>query len=183
MQIRLATTEDAGAIADIYEPFVTNTAISFEMVPPDAGDMAARIAATIPRFPWLVATDDGTVVGYAYAGSYRARAAYAWSVEVSVYLAEIARQRGIAGKLYATLFDLLSQQGFRTALAGIALPNPASVGFHEKMGFTLLGVHHEVGWKFDQWHDVGWWRRGLGDGSPPAPTKSLEELDTWPNIV
>jgi len=182
MHIRLATTDDAAAVAAIYAPFVVDTAISFETVPPDASEMAARIGSKLPRFPWLVAEQEAEIIGYSYAGAHRERAAYAWSVEVSAYVAPSARRRGVATKLYETLLELLREQGFRMAYAGITLPNPASVGFHEAMGFIPLGVYRNVGWKFDQWHDVGWWELPLGDGSPAAPIKTLDELETWPII-
>lgn len=181
MQIRLATTDDAAAIAAIYAPFVTNSIISFEVDAPDTAEMAARIDHKLPRFPWLVAEMGGTVVGYAYAGPHRERAAYAWSVEVSVYVADTARRRGVARRLYETLFGLLRRQGFRTAYAGITLPNPASLGFHEAMGFTPVGVYRNVGWKQGRWHDVGWWELPLGNDGPAVPLKGLDEID--PTLV
>jgi phosphinothricin acetyltransferase len=181
MRIRLATTDDAAAIATIYAPFVTDSVISFEVEAPDAAEMAARIDHKLPRFPWLVAEEGGAVIGYAYAGLHRERAAYAWSVEVSVYVADTARRRGVARRLYETLFGLLRRQGFRTAYAGITLPNPASVGFHEAMGFTPVGVYRNVGWKHGRWHDVGWWELPLGDDAPAVPLKGLDEID--PTLV
>lgn len=181
MQIRLATTDDAAAIAAIYAPFVTDSAISFEVDAPDAHEMAARIDHKLPRFPWLVAEDQGVVIGYAYAGPHRERAAYAWSVEVSVYVTETARRRGVARQLYEMLFDLLRRQGFRTAYAGITLPNPASVSFHEAMEFTPVGVYRNVGWKQGRWRDVGWWELPLGGDGPAAALKGLDELDSDAN--
>ena len=139
--------------------------------------MATRIEAKLPRYPWLVADDNDSVIGYAYAGAHRERAAYAWSAEVSVYVAETARRRGVARRLYQTLFDLLDRQGYRMAYAGITLPNPASVGFHEAMGFEPVGVYHNVGWKHGQWRDVGWWELVLGDNAPAVPLMTLDELD------
>jgi len=177
MQIRLATTDDAAAIAAIYAPFVTGSQVSFEVDAPDAVEMAARIDHKLPRFPWLVAEEDGAVIGYAYAGPHRERAAYAWSVDVSVYMAETARRRGVASRLYGTLFDILRRQGFRTAYAGITLPNPASVGFHEAMGFSPVGVYRNVGWKLGNWHDVGWWELQLGGDGPAAPLRGVDEFE------
>ncbi|MGA9594742.1 MAG: arsinothricin resistance N-acetyltransferase ArsN1 family B [Acidimicrobiia bacterium] len=177
MQIRLATTDDADAIAAIYAPFVTDSTISFETDPPDGAQMATRIEARLPRYPWLVADENDSVIGYAYAGAHRERAAYAWSTEVSVYVAETARRRGVARRLYQTLFDLLDRQGYRMAYAGITLPNPASVGFHEAMGFVPVGVYHNVGWKHGHWRDVGWWELALGDNAPAVPLMTLDELD------
>jgi phosphinothricin acetyltransferase len=167
----MAVEADAGAVRDIYAPTVESSAISFELEVPPAAEMAARIANRLPSYPWLVAEEAGEVVGYAYAGRFAVRAAYAWSVETSVYVAERVRGRGVGRALYVALFDILAAQGFRRAMAGIALPNPASVGLHESMGFTKVGVYEAVGWKLGAWQDVGWWQRclaALGEG-PPAP--------------
>ena len=157
MEIRLATAEDAAACAAIYAPHVA-TPTSFEEAAPDAGEMARRIAAA---HVWVVAQDGGAVCGFAYAGAHRARAAYRWSAETSVYLEEAARGRGVATALYADLLGRLADAGFHTALAGITLPNPASVTLHERHGFEPVGVFRSVGFKCGAWHDVGWWQRAL----------------------
>ncbi len=174
MHIRVATASDAAAVRDIYGPVVETTAISFELVVPSEDEMAARITGRQPEHPWLVAegADGQGVVGYAYAGRFSGRAAYDWSVETSVYLAEAARGRGVGRSLYAALLGLLTAQGYRQAMGGIALPNQASVRLHEGAGFTLVGVYRAVGWKFGAWHDVAWWQRPLAgaDGPPTAPT-------------
>jgi L-amino acid N-acyltransferase YncA len=183
MQIRLATTADADAIAAIYAPSVTESTISFELDAPAGREIAARIEAKLPRYPWLVANEDGIVTGYAYAGPHRERAAYAWSTEVSVYVAERARRRGVARSLYETLFELLRLQGYRMAYAGITLPNPASVGFHEAMGFVAVGVYHNVGWKHNSWRDVGWWELSLGEEAAAAPIKTLDEIGSSPETL
>ncbi len=166
-------------MAAIYAPYVRDTAISFESEPPDAAAMAARIAATTALHPWLVAEADGTVLGYCYATRHRERAAYRWGTDVSVYLAADARGRGLGRLLYTALLDLLRRQGFRTAYAGIALPNPASVRLHEAMGFQPIGVYPRVGYKLGRWHDVGWWELPLHptDDSPPAEPIPFPELD------
>lgn len=166
--IRSATPDDAAAIAEIYAPFVTSTAISFETEPPDADAMRARIVSGITKYPWLVA-DDGRVVGYAYASQHRSRAAYRWSVDVSVYVHASARRRGIASELYRALFASLKERGFMRAFAGIALPNEASVGLHEALGFTPVGVYHAVGYKLGAWRDVGWWELALQPLADPPP--------------
>jgi phosphinothricin acetyltransferase len=164
--IRTARPEDAQAIAAIYAPYVLETAISFEDVPPTPGEMAARLAAVASSYPFLVCEADGEVVGYAYAGAHRARAAYRWSVDTTAYVALRLHGQGIGSALYGELLHRLARQGFHTAFAGIALPNDKSVGLHEALGFRHLGTYAEVGFKFGKWHDVGWWRRPLADGLP-----------------
>lgn len=174
--IRLARTDDAAAIAAIYAPYVLDTTISFEEDPPTAAQMAERIVATQATCPFILLEDQGEVVGYAYAGPHRARAAYRWSVDVTVYVAGHAHRRGVGRALYADLLDRLVKQGFHSAFAGIALPNDKSVGLHEALGFEHLGTYREVGFKFGRWHDVGWWRRPLNDGLPasdPEPVLGL----------
>jgi phosphinothricin acetyltransferase len=177
MRIRLATAEDAGPVRAIYAPIVEATATSFELVVPSEDEIAARIADRQPAYPWLVIEDERGVAGYAYAGRFAGRAAYDWSVETSVYLAERGRGRGVGRAIYTALMSLLTAQGYQQAMAGITLPNPASVGLHERIGFAPVGVYRAAGWKFGAWHDVGWWQRPLAqaDGSPSAPV-SLEVL-------
>lgn len=156
MAIRLATPDDGAAVAAIYAPVVRDTVISFEVDPPSVAEMAARIAATLPHYPYLVAEEAGRVVGYAYAGAHRARAAYGWSVEPSVYVAAGAQGRGVGRALYMPLFAILRAQGFASAYAGATLPNDASLGLHRAMGFEDVGVFRQVGFKHGRWHDV-WW--------------------------
>lgn len=159
--IRVALESDAEAIAAIYAPIVRDTGISFEVDPPGAEEMARRIRATLPTHPWLVAEQAGTVIGYAYSGKHRDRAAYRWSVDVSAYIDAQVRRQGVGQALYEKLIVLLQRQGFHSAFAGIALPNQASIGFHEAAGFKPLGIYKEVGFKQGQWRDVGWWRLSL----------------------
>lgn len=170
--VRTARPDDGAAVADIYRPYVLDTAISFEDTPPSASEMGDRIKSTLVAYPFLVFEDDDEVVGYAYGSAHRARAAYRWSVDVTVYTAAHVHGRGVGRRLYADLLGRLAGQGFHAAFAGIALPNAKSVGLHEAMGFRHLGTYQEVGFKFGRWHDVGWWRLALGDGLPngdPAP--------------
>ncbi len=132
--------------------------------------MAARIRDTTRAYPWLVAEVDGQMAGYAYASKHRERAAYRWAVDVAVYV-DPARQRcGIGRALYEALLDRLTAQGFRIACAGIALPNPASVALHERVGFEPVGVYRRIGWKLGQWYDVAWYQRLLmpAGADPPA---------------
>ena len=151
---------DAAACAAIYAPFVTESWISFELEPPTADEMAARIADYGASHAWLVAEQDGRVAGYAYGSPHRSRAAYASSCDVAVYVDPAFARRGIGRALYGALLPRLAER-FHAAFAGIALPNNASVGLHEAMGFTPVGTYREVGWKLGGWRDVGWWQRLL----------------------
>ena len=171
MEIRLATPADAIAIRAIYAPIVTSTPISFELEPPTVEAMVARIANLLPAYPWLVLTDGGGVAGYAYGRPFQDRPAYRWSVETSIYIKDGRRGSGLGGTLYRSLLDVLARQGYRQALAGVALPNPASVALHQACGFRLTGVQERLGWKLGAWHDVGWFQRELapGTGAPAAP--------------
>jgi phosphinothricin acetyltransferase len=179
--IRLARADDAVPVAAIYAPFVTATATSFEYSPPDAAEMASRIASTLAYAPYLVQETAGDVFGFAYASKHRERAAYQWSVDVSVYIHERARRRGVGRALYTSLFALLRLQGFYTAHAGITLPNPASVGLHEALGFRPVGVYRSVGFKRGGWHDVGWWQLPLRERTgTPHPPRSLAEAQRDP---
>ena len=164
MKIRAATTKDAAACAAIYAPYVTDTTISFETEPPTQAEMAERIAAAERTHAWLVLEDledGGRVVGYAYAGPWRSRAAYRWTCETSIYL-EIGRRRTGSGRaLYEALLARLAERGYRTAVAGMTLPNEASVALHRAMGFEPVGTFRQVGRKHGQWHDVAWTQRAL----------------------
>jgi len=178
MRFRFASLRDDAAIAAIYEPIVESTAISFEAVPPDAAEMRARIAAQPADKPWIVAEIDHVVAGYAYASAFRGRAAYRFSVEVGVYVAEGARRHGAGSALYRALLTLLERQGYRRAFAGIALPNDPSVALHRAAGFTEAGIVHAAGFKFDRWHDVAFYERALAPlDVPRRDPRTLDELD------
>jgi L-amino acid N-acyltransferase YncA len=171
-EIRDASDRDAAACAAIYASYVTDTAITFEAEPPSAVEMAERIAAAARGHAWLVLEDEGRVVGYAYGRQFNARAAYRWSCEVSIYLERGRRRTGAGRALYEALFARLVQRGYRIAVAGMTLPNDASVGLHRAMGFEPVGVLERVGWKHGAWHDVAWVQRTLaaGDDPPAEPT-------------
>jgi L-amino acid N-acyltransferase YncA len=181
--IRLATERDAEEIAAIYAPNVTDTIISFESEPPTADEMRLRIEGTLERYPWLVCEHRGRLLGYAYAGAHGSRAAYRWSVDVSVYVHEEAHRTGVGRALYTSLFAALDLQGFYNAYAGATLPNPASVGLHESVGFRPVGVYRGVGYKLGAWHDVGWWqlplRERVADPDPPADLPSVLGSEGW----
>jgi phosphinothricin acetyltransferase len=182
--IRLATEGDAEEIAAIYAPNVTDTVISFELEPPTPDEMRRRIEVTLQRYPWLVCErHDGRVSGYAYAGAHGSRAAYQWSVDVSIYVHEEARRTGVGRALYISLFAALELQGFYNAYAGATLPNPASVGLHEGVGFRRVGVYRGVGYKLGAWHDVVWWhlplRERVANPDPPADLPSVVSSEAW----
>jgi L-amino acid N-acyltransferase YncA len=179
--IRLAEKRDARAIADIYRPSVESSATSFELAPPGEQEMERRLAATLVDSPWLVCERGGEVLGFAYGGKHRDRAAYRWSVDVSVYILDGHHRRGVGRSLYVSLLALLRLQGFYAAHAGITLPNAGSVGLHESLGFCPVGVYRAVGYKFGAWRDVGWWQLPLREreGSP-APPLSVAEAQATP---
>jgi phosphinothricin acetyltransferase len=169
--IRLAVDRDAGAIADIYAPFVESSAISFETEVPSAEEIRRRVQETTATYPWLVCVCGDTVAGYAYATKHRVRAAYQWSVETSVYVQGSFRRAGVGRGLYTSLFSILAAQGFVNAYAGITLPNDSSVALHEAVGFRPVGVYRKIGYKTGAWHDVGWWHIAVQPlpSSPAAP--------------
>jgi L-amino acid N-acyltransferase YncA len=175
--VRAAAPADAPAVAAIYAPVVTATATSFEEQPPTPDEMGRRMLAR-PRLPWLVADDDGRVAGYAYAAAHRGRPAYRWSAESSVYLDPAYQGRGLGRQLYERLITEVRDLGYRSLYAGIALPNPASVGLHEALGFTPVGIFRDVGYKLGAWRDVGWWQCALADRDTALDTGP----DTGPDI-
>jgi phosphinothricin acetyltransferase len=185
--ICLADEGDAAAIADAYRTVVESTPISFETEPPDEHEMRRRIADTLSSFPWLVCEAGGVAVGFAYASRHRVRAAYLWSVDVSVYIAASHRGRGTGRGLYTSLFAILAAQGFFNAYAGITLPNAASVGLHEAMGFQPIGVYRNVGYKLGAWHDVGWWQRPLQPPrdapEPPLDLATVQRRPDWNELL
>ena len=161
MKIRRGRPEDAEELLDIYRPVVLDTVISFEDTPPEADEFRARMNKCLDSHAWLVAEVDGRLGGYAYATGFRARPAYRYSVETTIYLDKNHRNMGIGRRLYEALFDELSQGGFCQAFAGIALPNDASIALHRSVGFEHVGTLNSVGFKFDKWHDVSWWQRAI----------------------
>ncbi|HFR3425517.1 TPA: N-acetyltransferase family protein [Streptococcus suis] len=161
IHIRSVKIEDAADLVAIYAPYVETTAITFETEVPTVADFASRIKKTLEKFPYLVAEEDGQVVGYAYASTYYGRAAYDWTVELSVYVSKEARGKGIGSLLYDALEEDLTARGFKNFLACIALPNPASLALHEKRGYEQVAHFKKVGYKFDTWHDIVWLQKSL----------------------
>lgn len=161
LQIRSAEVRDAQAIQTIYRHFVETTAVSFELEVPGIEEMSRRIGSAVESWGWLVAEVEGEFAGYAYGTAHRPREAYRYSVEVSAYLDGAYQRRGIARALYEGLFPQLVARGYHSAYAGVTLPNDASMGFHQSLGFKPIGVFPRVGRKFDAWHDVAWLYRPL----------------------
>ncbi len=182
MKLRLCTPEDAAEIAAIYAPYCNDSYVSFEEQAPGVTEIAARITRTLQHFPWLVAVaPGGAVAGYAYAGPHRERAAYRWAADVSVYVASDHHRRGIGRALYTALLTILRELGYFRALAGITLPNFASVALHESVGMVPVGVYDRVGYKAGAWRDVGWWQVSLRpECSPPPEPRSIAALIDTP---
>jgi len=175
--IRLATEADAAPIAAIYAPYVRSTPITFEVVAPSPAEIADRIVNTLPRFPWLVDEHEGAVVGYAYAGPFAQRVCYRWSATTTIYIREDQRRRGVGRRLYGALLGVLAEQGFRSAYAGVTLPNAGSVGLHEAMGFEPVGVYRDAGHKLGRWHDVARLQRALQPNAPRVEEHPPEPAD------
>ncbi len=175
--IRLATLDDAAQVQAVYAPYCY-TPISFELEPPSVEEMRGRLRKVLAQLPWLVCDDGGEVLGYAYAAGHRERAAYGWSVDTSVYIRQGRQRQGVGRALYTALLALLPLQGFVNAYAGVTLPNPASVGLHESMGFEPVGVYRDVGFKLGAWYDVVWYQRPLQARplAPPPPRRLHEVL-------
>lgn len=161
VQIRNATPADAAVLREIYRPYVETTAISFEVEVPTIEEFQRRISVAVEGWSWLVAEVDGKQVGYAYASAHHAREAYRTSVETTAYVRKAYQRKGIGRALYTQLLNELCERGFGSAFAGITLPNDASVGFHESLGYELVGVFPRVGRKFGTWHDVAWFYRSI----------------------
>lgn len=178
-------TRDAAACSDIYAPHVTGSAASFEEVAPGAAEFRRRIEMTTRTHPWLVLQNDDTVIGYAFASPHHERAAYRWAATVAVYVHPDHHRRGAGRRLYRALLELLRRQGLWAAVAGITIPNDASVGLHRALGFEPVGVYRDIGWKAGAWRDVSWWQLRLRDAAetdgPPAEPLGPQRLDADPD--
>lgn len=169
--VRLATEADAAGILAVYAPYIRDTAVTFETETPSLDAFRCRMASIIGDYPYLVVEEDGSIVGFAYAHRLGERAAYAWNAELSIYFAPGCTSRGWGSVLFWALIDLLALQGVRNAYSLITVPNEASLALHEKLGFTLMGVQKEAGYKLGAWHDVAWLRMAHRRllGGPRAP--------------
>ncbi|MEM8599853.1 MAG: arsinothricin resistance N-acetyltransferase ArsN1 family B [Bacteroidota bacterium] len=187
MDLRLATPADAPGVHAIYAPIVRDTAISFQETPPTVAELAARIESTLVHFPWLVATDGHGIAGYAYASTHRGRAAYRWSVEVSIYVHPRTRRQGVGRALYGSLLPILAAQHYVTAWAGVTLPNDPSEALHQAVGFEPVGTYANVGYKHGRWRNTRWWRYALQPlpekPTEPMPLPELANAPTWTTLL
>ncbi|MCP4294608.1 MAG: N-acetyltransferase [Proteobacteria bacterium] len=161
--IRPVQVDDAEQICDIYNFYVQNTIISFETEIVSVEEMKLRIQSKAPKAPWIIYLEERVIIGYAYAGKWRERVAYENCVESSVYLSQSVTGRGIGSRLYKELMKRIKQAGYHTVLGCIALPNEESISLHEKLGFEKIAHFKEVGKKFSQWVDVGYWELLMAD--------------------
>ena len=176
--IRMVEERDVPQILDIYAPFIKHTAVSFEEEVPSVQEFWERIQSYLQEAPWLVYETEGRIGAYAYASPHRGRAAYRWNRELSAYVAEDFQRKGIARALYHSILKIIKAQGYLNALAGITMPNDPSVAFHEAMGFSKVGIYHNVGYKFGKITDTGWWEMRIQDDEfQPDEIRLTEKLD------
>ncbi len=182
--IRFAQLTDAAGILAIYAPYCESTCVSFEIVAPTIEQMELRISHVTAGYPWLIGEIDGKIAGYVYASRHHERAAYRWSVDVAIYVAAHQHRRRLGRILYNTLFAILREQGYFKAFAGITLPNAASVGLHESMGFRRAAAFEGVGYKFGRWLDVGWWQLELQpERADPSEPRSIASIHSCPAVA
>lgn len=185
IMIETASVRDAAELLKIYEPYVLNTAVTFEYDVPSADEFASRIANTLEKYPYIKAVSDGKILGYAYASPFKERAAYDRAVETSIYIAENAHRRGIGSMLYSRLEELLKAQGILNLNACIAYPDKEdmhltadSVKFHKALGYELCAHFHKCGYKFGQWYDMVWMEKFIGGHTDePKPIVPFPMLD------
>lgn len=184
--LRMATEKDASALLEIYRPYVEQTAITFEYVVPTVEEFARRIRHTLERYPYLVAEENGAVIGYAYVSPFKERAAYDWAVETSIYVKMGLSGKGYGKQLYDALERLLKAQNILNLNACIAYTEHEdahldnnSTHFHEHLGYKLVGSFHQCGYKFGTWYDMIWMEKMLGDHTDaPAPVLPVGEIDS-----
>lgn len=176
--LRTARIDDAADILAIYAPYVAETTITFETEVPTLASFEQRIAGIRGSYPYLVAEADGAIAGYAYAHRIGERAAYAWNAELSVYLDPARKGAGLGRMLCTAVLDLLEAQGVRNVFSLITIPNEASIGLHEALGFDPMGVQRQAGFKCGAWHDVAWFQKQIGTfAEKPEPLIPFGELD------
>lgn len=179
IKIRPATAADARELLEIYAPYVTGTAITFEYEVPSVEEFAGRIENTLKKFPYLVALDGDKIVGYAYVSPFKSRAAYDWAVESSIYIAMDTRGKGVGKKLYLLLEEIMKRQNILNMNACISYPNPGSIAFHERLGYKTIGHFHQCGYKLDTWYDMVWMEKFIGEHQlnplPILPFSAVKE--------
>jgi phosphinothricin acetyltransferase len=175
---RLAQEADAGEILGIYAPYIQNTVITFEYETPSVDEFKTRIKTIAADYPYIVCIWDGRIIGYAYAHRHMERAAYQWNAELSVYIDQACQRRGVGKALYSALIDILQLQNVRNVYGCVTMPNENSEKLHAYFGFKKLGVYHNAGYKCGAWHDVAWFEKDIGNGSPvPEPFIPIHALD------
>ncbi len=186
MKIRTASIEDAQALLDIYAYYVEKTAITFEYVVPGLEEFQGRINNILEKYPYIVAVNDERIVGYAYANTFKARAAYDWAVEMTIYVEHDYVNQGIGKQLYITMETLLKLQGITNLNACISYPDiedeyldKNSVSFHQHMGYTLVGQFHQCGYKFNRWYSMVWMEKMIGEHVSNQPDiKPFREIES-----
>lgn len=186
-KIRLATKDDSVALLNIYECYIRDTAITFEIEVPSVAEFAQRIESILERFPWIVCEIDGEVIGYAYASKHGERAAYQWSADLSIYVNSKYHRRHIATALYTALLEVLRMQGYYTAFAATTVPNPNSEAFHSEFGFETVGVFDNVGYKLGEWRSVKWFKLTLCDYQKeptlPVTIGDVKDSETFEDVL
>ncbi len=180
-RIRVARQSDAAAVLKIYEPYITDTVVTFEYEVPTLAEFEQRMATIQRDLPWFVCASGATIVGYAYASHFRERKAYDWSVDLSVYVDSDWHGRGIGKALYECLIATLKLQGYYNAYGGITMPNEKSVKLHEKFGFREVANYEHVGYKHGRWLDVKWFGLALAPTATapgqPKPPRTFSEVE------
>ena len=184
IKIRIAAAEDAAELLNIYAPYVEQTAITFEYEVPSVEEFADRICNVLKKYPYLVAEQDKTILGYAYVSSFHNRAAYDWAVETSIYVAQDKKGSGVGGKLHQALENVLKTQGILNMNACIAYPETEdeyltrnSAQFHDHLGYRLVGEFRQCGYKFDRWYNMIWMEKHIGEHHQgQASPKRFDEI-------
>lgn len=186
-EVRVVSGEDSAQIAAIYAPAVEETAVSFEVIAPDAAEVASRIEDTLDMYPWLVVERGHEIISYVYARRFRPRPAYDWDVEATVFVKEGHQGEGVGRAIYGALLDVLTAQGFVNVYAVITVPNEGSTRFHQALGFELVGSFPAAGFKLGAWHTIETWRAQLGDlpdaPQPPIPFRKFRDFPHCQEIL
>ena len=177
MEVRLARIEDAKEILEIYSPYILNTNITFEYEIPSLEEFQQRMHKIMERYPYYVAVEDNKIIGYAYASTYKERKAYDWCCELSIYVNDQLHHRGVGKELYHALLMTLKQMNYQLVYACISYPNDKSVAFHQTFGFKKIAYFEKCGYKFNQWHDMIWMEKRIGDSEKVCPIKTINDID------